>query len=226
MEAETKVEEIRVWDLPVRIFHWLLVVAFTVSYITEGEPEFIHVWSGYGIAALVILRIFWGFRGPGYARFSGFLYSPGKIFSYLRQLIGGGAARYVGHSPAGGAMAVALLLSLVATALAGMTLLAADDNEGPLAGLISPQTRAEYGLPSLAVIAVREASEDEDEAEDEDKKPRNAAVDEIQDVHEFLANLTLALIILHLGGVGLASYRHRENLARAMVTGNKRPPDA
>jgi len=221
MEAETKVEEIRVWDLPVRLFHWLLVVAFAVSYITEGEPEVIHVWSGYGIAALVVLRIFWGFRGPDYARFSGFMHSPGKIFSYLWRLIGGGATRYVGHSPAGGAMTITLLLSLAATVLAGMTLLAADDNEGPLAGMISPGIRAEYGLPSLAGIAARKASEEADEAEE--KRPRNAAVHEIKEVHEFLANLTLALIILHLGGVGLASYRHRENLARAMVTGNKRP---
>ncbi|MGM0449761.1 MAG: cytochrome b/b6 domain-containing protein, partial [Pseudomonadota bacterium] len=96
--------QVRVWDPFIRIFHWLLVVAFFTAYITEGEPEWLHVWAGYLIVGLLVLRIIWGFIGSEHARFSSFVFSPGTILAYLRDNIRGRAEYYRGHNPAGGAM--------------------------------------------------------------------------------------------------------------------------
>ena len=69
-------ELIKVWDLPLRIFHWLLVTGFFVAYLTEDELLSVHVWAGYLVFGLLLFRLVWGFIGNDYARFSNFLCSP------------------------------------------------------------------------------------------------------------------------------------------------------
>ncbi len=192
---------VRVWDPLVRIGHWVLVVAFATAYLTEGEPEWLHTWAGYAIAITVTLRVIWGFAGPSTARFSDFVTGPRQVFGYLRNLPFGQAQRHLGHSPAGGAMAVALLVALAVTAFTGMANLAAKEGEGPLAQVVAQRPE------------VHEADGERGEEEE----------GFWQEIHGTAANLTLVLIVLHLGGVALASRAHRENLTRAMVTGRKRP---
>lgn len=65
--------EVRVWDLFVRIFHWTVAIGFFVAYFSEDGPMTLHVWAGYVVGALVVLRILWGFVGPKNARFSDFI---------------------------------------------------------------------------------------------------------------------------------------------------------
>ncbi len=190
--------EIKVWDVFVRGAHWLLVLAFAVAYLSEGDPIWLHSWAGYAIVAVVALRVLWGFVGTKHARFASFVKSPATVFAYLVDLVRFRAKRHVGHSPAGGAMTLALLILLGATAGFGMADLAIAKGQGPLS----------YWLPQ-AVVATSGDS-------DRIRGP-------FKEVHEVLANITLAFIILHLGGVALASLAHRENLPRAMVTGRKRP---
>lgn len=202
---------VRVWDPVVRIGHWVLVVCFATAYLTEGEPEWLHTWAGYLIAIVVVLRVIWGFVGPRRARFSDFVTGPAKVVGYVVALIAGRSPRYLGHSPAGGAMTVALLLCLAGTAVTGMATYAAEEGKGPLAGIV----------PRVAVSGGEEGAAPVGEAE-EDEEHEHGAEAAVKEVHEVLANLTLALVILHLAGVGLASWRHRENLARSMVTGRKR----
>ena len=81
--AERRPEKmIRVWDVFVRLFHWSVAVGFFVAYFSEDALT-LHVWAGYVVGALVVLRIVWGFIGPEHARFSSFIYAPGTVLRYL-----------------------------------------------------------------------------------------------------------------------------------------------
>jgi cytochrome b len=152
--------EVCVWDTFVRIFHWSLVAAFTVAYLTE-DPLIVHVWAGYIVGFLVLARVVWGFVGPAHARFSEFIYRPAAAFSYMRDLIAARAPRYLGHSPGGGAMVVALLVFLAATVATGLIVYGGEQQAGPLAGIV-----------------IEERGE------------------ELEEVHEVISNITLALIFL------------------------------
>jgi cytochrome b len=212
--------EVRVWDPFVRASHWLVALGFFVAYFTEDELLGPHVWAGYLVGALVVLRIIWGFIGPRYARFSDFIYGPAKVLGYLAKLISGGAKRYIGHSPAGGAMVIALEVCLAATVATGLMVYAEEKGAGPLASFYAP---AESSVPAQ-VAQERAGGLEEEEGEDEEGEGREGGRGEsgVGEAHEFLANLTLVLVVLHIVGVILASVVHHENLARAMVTGRKR----
>lgn len=206
---------VRIWDPFVRSFHWLLAVAFAISYFTEGEPLVVHVWAGYLVGILIVLRIVWGFLGPRHARFSDFVYRPRTVFIYSRDLILFRAQRYVGHSPAGGMMVILMLLSLAGTVGTGLVLYAQEENAGPLAEVVST-SQSSVGSTASAAAASGERERDNDSERDDKKKSS------VGDLHEFLATFTLILVLAHVGGVVLASFAHRENLIRAIVTGKKR----
>ncbi len=127
---------IKVWDLPLRIFHWLLVACFFVAYLTEDELLTVHVWAGYLVLGLLMFRLIWGFAGNEYARFSSFLCSPAKSYSYLKDAFALRAKRYLGHNPTGASMILLLMLSLLMTIVSGLIVYAADQNLGPLAGMV------------------------------------------------------------------------------------------
>src|SRR4026207_2551341 len=107
--------EVKVWDLFVRMSHWTLALTFFIAYFTEDEALTVHVWAGYLVGILVILRVLWGFVGPQRARFADFVYAPRTVVGYLFNLLRVRARRYLGHSPAGGAMVIALLIGLAVT---------------------------------------------------------------------------------------------------------------
>lgn len=198
---------VKVWDIAVRIFHWSLVAAFITAYFSGEENEFLHVNAGYIICGLIAFRAVWGFVGSKHARFSDFIYSPAKIFSYARALAAGSPKHFLGHNPLGGAMVIALLLSLALTCLSGMKLYAADDGKGPLANMSAP-----------ALISNAYAHE-EGEHEHAALNPHEAKVWE--EIHELFVNLTLGLIFLHISGVIVSSILHKEKLVKAMITGDK-----
>jgi len=104
---------ILVWDVPTRVFHWLLVLSFTVAFLTaESErTRDIHVLFGYILLGLLGFRLLWGFIGTRYARFGSFLYGPGEVVAYVKSLIKRKPAHYLGHNPAG-SVAIWLLLAL------------------------------------------------------------------------------------------------------------------
>ena len=110
---------VRVWDPLVRIFHWSLAMAFAVAWLTGDETEQVHIWAGYTIIGLLAVRIVWGVVGTAHARFSDFVYRPSTVFAYLMDAMRLRAKRYVGHNPAGGAMVLALILMIGATAATG-----------------------------------------------------------------------------------------------------------
>ncbi len=157
--------EIPFWDPLLRLFHWSLLFAFCAAYFSEAELfeglqdrfngellHTIHIWAGYAIAGLLLFRLLWGFVGPRYARFSDFVFRPGEVLAYLGGVLTLRAARHLGHNPAGGAMIVAMLLSLTATVVTGVALYGADKGLGPLAGWLVESSDA-------LVDAIKEAHE-------------------------------------------------------------------
>ncbi|MGL4528561.1 MAG: cytochrome b/b6 domain-containing protein [Aestuariivirga sp.] len=110
---------VRVWDPFVRIFHWSQAALIAVAWLTEDGPKTLHQTAGYIIAGMLALRVVWGFVGPRHARFSDFVRGPSTVLGYMRAMVAGREPRYLGHNPAGGAMVLALLLTVAGTALTG-----------------------------------------------------------------------------------------------------------
>ncbi len=113
-------DKIKVWDILVRFFHWSLVLAYIIVWITSEAWENAHNYVGYFIGGLLTIRIIWGLIGTKYARFSQFIYRPSTIISYIKDSLHHKSKRYIGHNPAGGAMVVALLLSLIGVTITGI----------------------------------------------------------------------------------------------------------
>jgi cytochrome b len=131
---------VKVWDAPVRLFHWLLVLLFAFQIFSgnvKGDWMEWHMRSGYAILALVLFRILWGFAGSSTARFSNFLAGPAACIAFAKKLLARAPAPSASHNPLGGWMVLALLLALLFQV--GTGLFANDDVlvEGPLASLVS-----------------------------------------------------------------------------------------
>lgn len=206
-------DRVRIWDPIVRIFHWGLVVAFATAWLTADEIQPVHEFAGYTVAALIAVRVLWGLVGPRYARFSQFVRGPVVTARYLGDMARGRERRYLGHNPAGAAMVVAILLTLSGTAFTGWLMTTA------------PRPAAVAAVTAPAIITPAYADDDEGEGYEYGEEDGERGGGALKEVHETLANLMLFLVALHLAGVVLASIRHRENLARSMVTGDKRPPE-
>ena len=139
MSQEARVA-VKVWDLPVRLFHWilfLLLVFQLVSGKIGGSLMKWHVYSGYGVLVLIVFRIFWGFAGSTHARFASFLKGPAAGLRFASRLLSRRAVPQVGYNPLGGWMVVALLISLALQAASGLFANDSFETAGPLAALVS-----------------------------------------------------------------------------------------
>lgn len=103
-----------VWDLPVRLFHWLMVACFAGAWVTAETERWrlVHVTLGYTMLGLVIFRLVWGLVGTRHARFSDFVKGPRAVAAYFRSLLRGKPTHHAGHNPAG-AIAIVFMLGLV-----------------------------------------------------------------------------------------------------------------
>lgn len=128
---------IRVWDLPVRVFHWALAGLVAAAWLTAetGNTE-LHSWVGFSILTLLVFRLLWGLLGSDNARFSRFLAAPRTVRDYLKAMLRRQAPHYDTHNPAGGWMVLLLLLVLLVQV--GTGLFASDDIlfEGPFYPLV------------------------------------------------------------------------------------------
>lgn len=186
-----KNDKILVWDVPVRLFHWTLVVLLAVSYFsgrTGGDWMKLHFWSGYAILTLLFFRIAWGFVGSTTARFSNFVKGPSTALAHLGHLFSRKTPRDAGHNPLGGAMTVVLIFAVLAQATAG--LFAADTDMGTVNG------------PLALKVA--------------DKWVERATA-----FHAYWVNVLLALIAVHVFAIALYFVWKRQNLIGAMLTGHK-----
>ena len=114
-------ERILVWDLPTRLFHWLLAGTFAGAWLTADSERWInvHVTLGYTFAGLIAFRLLWGFVGTRHARFSSFVTGPRPVLAYLASILKGKPQHHVGHNPAGGWAVLALLGLGIVTSVAG-----------------------------------------------------------------------------------------------------------
>ncbi len=115
---------VRVWDLPVRLFHWALVVLLVAQVVTGtlGGSRFLvwHMRGGYAVLALVLFRVLWGFAGSEHARFGSFVRGPSAVGRYARSLVRPPHHPHAGHNPLGGWMVVLLLVLLLVQAVLGL----------------------------------------------------------------------------------------------------------
>jgi len=167
-----------VWDVPVRVFHWLMVIAFAGAWLTSDSEAWrlTHITLGYTMAALVVFRLAWGFAGTRWARFSSFVRGPRAVVAYVKGMIRGTAQHHTGHNPAG-AVAILLLLALTLVVAAS----------------------------GWAVL-------------------NEIGGDSFEELHEAAAIAMLVVVGVHVVGVALGSWAHRENLVKAMITGRKDVP--
>jgi cytochrome b len=109
----------KVWDLPQRIVHWALATSVLTAWFTANVFDTVHETAGYTALGLVAFRVLWGFIGPPHARFANFVRRPVIVLRYLGRLVVRQNEAYLGHNPAGGAMAVTLLLLVAVASISG-----------------------------------------------------------------------------------------------------------
>ena len=141
MESASK--RVLVWDLPTRLFHWLLVVLVVISFVSGnigGNAMQYHEWSGFTILALLLLRLVWGVVGSRESRFATFVRGPSTVVRYATTILRSDSTPFRGHNPLGGWSIIAMLLALLVQAATG--LFANDDitTEGPLFDWVSKAT--------------------------------------------------------------------------------------
>jgi len=138
MDQASRKHSIRVWDLPTRLFHWLLAALMVAAFVTGQLGGDLMAWHGrlgLAIIGLLVFRLVWGFVGSTHARFANFFPRPATVVAYLR-----GQWRGLGHNPLGALSVFGLLVVVAIQALTG--LFANDDIafQGPLAVLVAGDT--------------------------------------------------------------------------------------
>ena len=130
---------VRIWDLPTRLFHWLIVALFGFSWWTAANDHLDwHKASGYGILTLVLFRIYWGVAGSTTSRFADFIRGPRSLFGYCAKLLRRSGTPTFGHNPMGGWSVVVLLALLLGQAVLGLFAVDVDGlDPGPFGNLVS-----------------------------------------------------------------------------------------
>ena len=121
MNTSNQKKPVLVWDVPVRVFHWLLVISFTGAWLTsESEPpQMIHYTFGYSACVLVLFRIVWGVVGTRYARFSQFVKGPAETMGHIKSLLTGNQHSGLGHNPTGALAMISLMILILLIGLTG-----------------------------------------------------------------------------------------------------------
>ena len=138
--GENLARSVPVWDLPTRLFHWLLVAAVAVGLATGFlAPEAwlgVHMTAGYVVLGLLSFRVIWGFFGSEYSRLASFVYPARRVIEHLRGLVLLRPPHYLGHNPSGAVMIFALFAVLAGLVVTGLIELAGEEKQGPLAGVV------------------------------------------------------------------------------------------
>lgn len=133
-----------IWDIPTRLFHWLLVGGLLVQYITAewmDDAMQWHFYSGYFLLGLLIFRLWWGLIGPDYAKFSSFVTGPARVYQYSRQVLSRHHEDHAGHNPLGGWVVLLMLFLVMCQAVSGLFLTDDIFLEGPWRAAVDASTQ-------------------------------------------------------------------------------------
>lgn len=154
MSPHTPSQTLRVWDLPTRAFHWLLVAVVALAFLSSEEDSALAAWhqaAGWTAAMLILFRVVWGFAGGEHARFADFL-RPSRLGPHLADMLRGRPAAELGHNPMGGLAVIALLGLVAATVATGLIMLRGGEDD--LHEAIGYGLLAMIGVHVLAVAAM------------------------------------------------------------------------
>jgi len=196
------------WDPLIRFTHWFIAGAVVLNGLFLKPGGSVHIWIGWAVLGLLLIRFAWGVLGPAEARFSAFPPDPRAGVSHLIDLVRGRPREYSSHNPAAAIMVYALWACLVAVTLTGLV----------MTGGRSPVTIAEEKVAVAAGDWSVLVDEDGEEDGDDDKVVGEIA----EEVHEVAANLLLILALVHVAGVAVESRALRRNLVRPMILGRRK----
>jgi cytochrome b len=199
---------LRKWDPVVRITHWSIMVAIILNAAVTEDGSTAHVWVGYALAALLVLRLLWGFVGPKEARFTAFPPSPSRAVAHIRDIIAGKTTPHASHNPLGALMVYAVWATLAVIIGSGIA----------MAGL--PGSQAHHGRTVATAGAPATGALISDEADEEHEGGGTGGEREegpLAEVHEAAVNLLYALILLHLAGVAFETRRSGRQIVLAML---------
>lgn len=208
----------RRWDPLVRTTHWAIALAILANAVFTEEGSTTHVWVGYGLAAILLLRLFWGLIGPSEARFTAFPPSPSRAVAHLRDIRAGRKEGHRSHNPLGALMAYAIWACLIVIIGSGIA----------MAGL--PGTDRKPG--EAGTVITRQAGTGEELAEAEEEEEEEGAGEAagdggheeegpMEEVHEVAVNLLYLLILLHIAGVAFETRRSGREVVLAMMPGRR-----
>lgn len=222
--AEQTVRTPRRWDPIVKLTHWGIVVAIIGNALVTEEGSGWHIWVGYGLAALLALRLLWGLIGPSEARFSAFPPSPSRALAHISEIRRGEIAHHKSHNPLGALMVYAIWGCLGVIIASGIAL-----SGPPPADPSAKRAHHESEEQSAGVGARSEHDEVERDGDASEAREHEGAEDagegeeEIMvEVHEVAVNLLYLLIALHLAGVVFETRRSGRETVGAMIPGGNR----
>jgi len=226
---QDQVDRPRVWDPIVKLTHWGVVAAVIGNAIFTEEGSGWHIWVGYGLAGLLVLRLLWGFIGPAEARFSAFPPSPARALAHLGEIRRGEVTRHRSHNPLGAIMAYAIWATLLVIAGSGIAMSGpppadpaavsgegGEGDKGEGGEEREEEEEHEQAALSLGDLIVAPAYADEGGEGGEDGEEL------FEEMHEIAVNLLYVLIALHLAGVIFETRRSGHEIVGAMIPGGNR----
>lgn len=233
---EDQVERRRAWDPIVKLTHWGVVTAVIANAIFTEEGSGWHIWVGYGLAALLALRLLWGLIGPAEARFSAFLPSPRRALAHIAEIRRGEVVRHRSHNPLGAMMVYAIWATLLVIAGSGIAMsgpppadpsavsgergeggVGAKGEAGEEEGEENEHERADFTLGSFLI-----APAFADEGGEKGDGAGEGGEELLEEMHEIAVNLLDVLIALHLAGVLFETHRSGREIVGSMIPGGNR----
>lgn len=200
----------RRWDPIIKLTHWGVIGLIICNALIVGEGSIAHIYAGYFLAGLLVVRLLWGFVGPASARFASFPPSPRRAIAHIGDLLGGRKNAHVSHNPLGALMAYALWVCLGVIIASGIAM------AGP---------PPKVAFPVSVTELVQEGEHETDERYEDEYREHEAEEGEgeevFEEVHEVAVNLLYLLILLHILGVAFETARSGKRTVTSMLPGGK-----